>query len=177
MEFRYEVKIPKQRVAILVGVKGEIKKNIQANLGIKLYIDSDNGDVELIGDDSLKLLIGQNIVKAIGRGFNPEIALNLLDDEYGFESLDITDFISDKKNDLIRAKSRVIGTEGKARLTIERLTDTKTVIYGKTISIIGYYQNIGLCRRAFEGLLNGQRHATIFSWLEKQKKKMRNEMY
>ena len=78
MEFSYEVKIPKERVAVLVGVEGSVKKEIEHRLKIKLVIDSKEGDVVLTGDDSLMLLTGQNVVKAIGRGFNPNIALELL---------------------------------------------------------------------------------------------------
>ena len=177
MEFSYEVKVPKDRVAVLIGVKGSIKRKIQSRLKIKLEIDSKTGDVVLTGDDSLQLLIGQNIVKAIGRGFNPLVALDLLNDEYMFDSIDMTDFVGDKKNSLTRARSRCIGEEGKARKTISRLSQTKIVIFGKTVSIIGEHGNVNLARRAFEGLLQGQRHATVFSWLERNRKKLKLSMY
>jgi len=136
MEFRYEVKVPKERVAVLVGTKGSIKRKIQKKLEIKIEVNSKTGDVALIGDDSLQLLIGQNIVKAIGRGFNPEVALDLLEDDFVFESLDMTDFVGDKKKKLILARSRCIGEKGKCRKTVETLTQTKVVIFGKTVSII-----------------------------------------
>ena len=38
-----------------------------------MKIDSEDGIVDLLGDDSLNLLIAQSVVKAIGRGFNPDI--------------------------------------------------------------------------------------------------------
>lgn len=171
MEFNYEVLIPQDRIAVLVGEKGKVKKAIESKLGIKVKIDSESGDVELTGDDSLQLITGQNIVKAIGRGFNPQIALELLEDDSHFELLDITEY-SKTKNDLERIRARAIGTGGKARKYIENITETKIVVYGKTIGIIGNYERVMLARRAFEGLLAGQRHTTVYAFLEKQKKNM-----
>src|SRR3989338_5486832 len=107
MEFSYEIKIPKDRVAVLVGVKGSVKRKIEKALDISMEIDSKEGDVFIEGDDSLKLLTAQNIVKAIGRGFNPEFALDLLDEDTYLEILDITEFTGDSKSNLSRVKSRI----------------------------------------------------------------------
>ena len=174
MEFNYQVRIPKERIAVLLGVKGVTKKSIEKRLGIKLKIDSEDGIVDLQGDDSLDLVTGQNIIKAIGRGFNPEIALNLTDDNNQLEIIDITEYTGDSKKRLIRIRARVIGEGGKTREYIEKLTDTHIVIYGKTVGVIGNYEVVGLVRRAFEGLLSGQRHSTVYTWLEKNIKERKN---
>ena len=136
MTFNYETRIPRERIAILIGTRGSVKRNIQEALSITLHVNSKEGDVTLEGEDSLDLFIGQTIVNAIGRGFNPEVALKLLGQENHFETINIEDYSGSSKEKLIRIRSRAIGTEGKARKTIEELTGTHTVIYGKTISII-----------------------------------------
>lgn len=177
MEFSYEVKIPKERVAVLVGVKGETKTKIEKALGIHVTIDSKEADVLLEGDDSLHLLTGQNIVKAIGRGFNPEIAMELLSDENYLEVVDIEEYSGTSKSSLIRVRARAIGTGGKARKTVEELTDTKVVVFGKTISIIGDFEGVALARKAFESLLMGNRHSTVYAWLEKHRKEVKRKMY
>ena len=171
MEYNYDILIPKDRIAVLVGEKGTVKNLIQKKLEIKIKIDSETGDINLTGEDSLHLVIAQNIVKAIGRGFNPNIALELLNDESTFELIDMTEY-SKTKNNIDRLRARAIGTGGKARKYIENLTDTKIVIYGRTIGIIGDHEGVSLARRGFEGLLSGQRHSTVYSFLEKQRKKM-----
>lgn len=173
MEFSYEVKIPKERIAVLVGTRGSVKRKIEKSLNVKLSIDSKEGDVILEGDDSLSLVTAQNIVRAIGRGFNPEFAFELLKESIHLELVDIGDYAKDSKKHLARLKSRVIGTGGKARKTIEELTDTHLVIYGKTIAVIGSYECVDLARKALEGLLAGSKHSTIYFWLEKQRKKMK----
>lgn len=177
MEFSYEVKIPKDRVAVLIGVKGKVKKKIEKTLNIEMTIDSKEGDVVLQGDDSLLLVTAQNIVKAIGRGFNPDIALELLGEESYLEIIDISDYSGESKTKLTRLKSRIIGTGGKARKTIEKLTDTNIIIYGKTIGIIGNYESVSLARKAFESLLGGSRHSGVYSWLEKHRKEIKHKLY
>lgn len=177
MEFSYLVRIPKERIAVLVGEKGRIKKKIEQTLNIKMKIDSKEGDVVLGGDDSISLMSAQNIVKAVGRGFNPDFALELVDENKYLEIIDITEYSNDSKKGMIRLKSRAIGTGGKARKTIEDLTSTHISIYGKTISVIGDYEDVIIARRAFEALLGGSRHSTIYAMLEKKRKNMKLKIY
>jgi len=174
MEFNYAVKIPKERIAVLVGKGGAVKKKLEKSLHIKVNVDSDEGDVFLRGDDGIALMTAQNIVRAVGRGFNPDFAFALLEEGNYFEMLDIDDFSRKNKKSRIRMKARVIGSDGKARKTIEEITNTHVVVYGKTIAIIGTYENIGLARKAFESLLRGSRHSTVYAWLEKERKKRKS---
>lgn len=173
-KFQYELKIPKERIAVLIGKKGEVKKELEAATGTKINVDSREGDVFIIGKEALNLYAAREIIKAIGRGFNPEIAKLLLKADYELDVLNIEDYIK-SKNDLIRMKARLIGTEGKARQTLERLTECNICIYGKTASVIGSVENIYFARKALEGLLRGAPHGNIYKWLEKQKKEQIEE--
>ena len=74
-EYLSELNIPKARIAVLIGEKGEIKNKIQKKLEVKLVIDSKEGDIDIIGEDSVNILIAEKIVRAISRGFNPKHAL------------------------------------------------------------------------------------------------------
>lgn len=177
MEFHYEIKIPKERIAVLLGTKGETKRKIERSLDVKMKVDSEEGDVTINGDDGLKLLTAQNIVKSIGRGFNPKIAMELLEEGYALELIDINEYTRESKKRLEQIKARVIGTGGKARKIIEEETNTKTVIYGRTIGIIGDYEGVRLARRAFESLLAGSRHTTVYEWLVKERKKRMANFY
>ncbi len=79
------VRIPKARVGVLIGPKGEYKKNLEKRTDCLIDVDSKNGMVEVSpkkGVDSLKALQVLSVVKAIGRGFPVEDAENLLDYEY-----------------------------------------------------------------------------------------------
>ncbi len=177
MEFIYELKIPQDRIAVLIGPKGMTRKKIEKKLNITMIINSKEGDVTLSGEDSLALLTAQNITKAIGRGINPEKALDLLEEDVVLETIDMTDYSNDSKKRLAVIRGRVIGTDGKSRAYIEELTGTHISIYGKTITIVGPYQTAALARKALEALLSGNRHTTIYTWLEKQTKELQTRFY
>ncbi len=172
-EYLYELKIPKERVAVLIGKKGETKKDLESATRSRFEIDSKEGDVRIKSKDPLGMLMARDIVKAIGRGFNPDVAMLILKQDYCLEILNLPDYLGKTKNKLARLKARVIGTEGKARKNIEQLTDTYISIYGKTIAIIGQPQNASTARRAIESLVGGSNHATVWRWLERKRKEMR----
>ena len=173
-EFAYEIKIPKERIAVLIGKSGEIKKKIETTLGVTLQIDSQEGDITIQGEDALQLYSGRDIVRAIGRGFNPETALLLLKQDYVFELIDITRYV--KENHLQRIKGRIIGKDGKARLVLEELSLSNICVYGKSIGIIGETENVGMAKRALESLLQGAPHAIVYKWLEKRRKEMKTRL-
>ena len=167
--YQYEIRIPKERIAVLIGTKGKVKKQIEAATCSKLDVDSKEGDVFISGKDSVGLVCSKDIINAIGRGFNPDVAMRLLKQDYCFESVDITDFAKNA-NDIPRVRGRVIGTGGKSRAKIEELTDTNISVYGKTVSIIGQIDNVAIAKEAIEMLLNGSPHSKVYSKLERKKK-------
>lgn len=170
-EYMYELKIPKERIAVLIGTKGEMKKQIEEATGTSINVDSEEGDVFLKGEDSVCLYNTREIVKAIARGFNPEIAMLLLKQEYALEIITLRDY--GDENTMLRLKGRVIGRNGKARKNIELLTETNISVYGKTIGIIGECENSVLARRAVESLLKGSTHANVYKWLEKNRRELK----
>ena len=171
-EFEYSLKIPKERVAVLIGKKGEEKKQLEKTLNVRIAVDSKEGDVIITGKDALKVYSAREIVRAIGRGFNPEIACTLLKVDYGFDIININDYVKTKK-DAERLKGRVIGQDGKSRAIIEQLTGTNISVYGKTVGIIGPFDALVYARRAIESLLSGSLHASVYRWLEQKRKELR----
>ena len=174
MEFNIELKIPTERIAVLIGRKGEAKTELEELTECRINIDSKEGDVTLSGEDSVKLFYLQEVVKAVGRGFNPEIARLLLKQDYVLEIIPVTDYF-EKKNHIERVKGRIIGASGKARETLEQLTGAFICVYGKTISIIGEAESVVTARRAIESLIQGSPHANVYRWLEKNRRKMKEK--
>ena len=170
-EYSYELKIPKERIAVLIGKKGEIKKRVEEETKTKINIDSKEGDVSVKGKDALGLLNAREVIKAIARGFNPDFALLLLKSDYILEIIDISEYTGKDKKSMTRAKGRVIGQEGKGRKTIETLTGCYICVYGKTVSIIGNPENATNAKRAVENLLRGAKHSNVYRWLEERSKK------
>ena len=173
-EFMYALRIPKDRLPVLIGTKGATKKQIEEELGVQMRIDSEEGDVQVFGDEALPLFAAREIIKAIGRGFNPEVALTLRKPDFALEIVDLKEHASTKKA-MIRKRGRVIGQGGKSRRTIEGLTDTSISVYGKTISIIGRIEDVSAARRAVEDLLGQATHSAVYKQLEQRRAKIRRD--
>lgn len=173
-EFMHGLRIPKDRISVLIGTSGETKKHIEDTLGVTIDIDSEEGDVQIIGEDGLLVFTAREVVKAISRGFNPEFALLLTKQDYSLELIEIKDFAKTKKQ-IIRKRGRVIGEKGRGRRTIEDLTDTHISVYGKTVGIIGRVEDVIAAKRAVEALLGQATHASVYKLLEKRRREMRRQ--
>jgi len=171
-EYKYDIKIPKERIAILIGKDGETKDHIEKETQTELSIDSKEGDISVLGGDPLKLYHTREIIKAIGRGFNPDLALLLLKSDFLLDVINCMEFAK-SKNDLIRLRGRVIGQEGKSRKIIEDLSDCHISVYGKTVSIIGRAEQIAIARKAVDSLLGGSPHSAVYKYLEKQRRDLK----
>ena len=176
-ELQYELKIPKERIAVLIGREGQNKKDIETATKTTLNIDSEEGDILIHGEDGLGIFIAKEVATAIGRGFNPEIALLLLKVDYSFEAIDFADYAGKSKENQVRIKGRIIGREGKTRRIIEEMTETYLSVYGKTVCIIGTTESVLLAHQAIEMLLEGSTHSSVYKWLEKKHRELkRNQL-
>ena len=170
------VRIPDERVGVLIGPSGETKKTIEEQARIKLEIDSQSGEVifnEQDLADPILLFKLENLIRAIGRGFSPEHAIMLLSDEMDFFIFDLHDYVGKRQSQVQRLKSRVIGTHGKTRRHLEEITNSYISIYGHTVSVIGSIIEIDITKKAIDKLLSGSKHASVYKYVEKQMKKLR----
>ena len=152
------IKIPEDRLPVLIGKNGLVKKSIQRKTKTKIAVEE---EITIEGE-SLDVLDAENVIKAIGRGFSPENAKILLDEE---NTLSIIELPKNKRT-LKRIKSRLIGTKGKSRRNIERLTGTYISVYGKTVSLIGKYSNINIAEQAINKIIEGIPHRFVYEFLE-----------
>lgn len=165
------IKIPRERLGALIGKKGKEKKRLEELTGVKLSIDSETGEVELQGNEANaeNFYNAVNVVKAIGRGFSPQNAELLLGEKYLLDVIKISDVVSGSKAAIAIKKGRVIGRRGKVRETIERETDSKISVMGKTIAVIAKPAEMLTTRKAIEMLLQGAEHSTIFKFLQRHR--------
>lgn len=163
------LKIPKNRIGVLIGKDGEVKKEIEEKSGAMLDINSKTGQVNIdlrdVEDPILSLKV-EDVVRAVGRGFNPKKAIKILNDEIDLELIDIRDWVGKNTNAVQRMRGRVIGRDGRTRELIEELTETHVSVKGNTVGIIGRNFELNVARRAVEMLLEGKEHATVYNYLE-----------
>ena len=78
------------------------------------------------------------------------------------------DFTKRSVKKLVRIKARLIGTKGKARRLIERMTNTHIVVYGKTVALIGKTDDVFIVKQAVEKLLGGSPHGNVYKFIKDQ---------
>jgi ribosomal RNA assembly protein len=171
-----EIKIPEERIGVLVGPGGSIKNLIEEKTKTELVIDSETGTVSIASaEDPLLAMRVIDLVRAIGRGFSPERALPVLDDDMlMLDVLDLSKMVG-TKSDMARMKGRIIGKDGRTREIMERLSGAKVSVYGKTVALLGYPEQIRIARAAIEMLLEGAPHGNVYSFLEKKHQELAKE--
>ena len=102
------VKIPNERISVLIGKKGKVKKELEKRTHTVITISE---DVEIDGE-TFDVILAANVVKAIARGFSPENAFLLLDENY---ELNIITLSGENQRTIKRLMGRVIGREGKTK--------------------------------------------------------------
>lgn len=177
---RLFVRIPGERIGVLVGPEGKVKQYIEKKLMVKLQIESDAGGVTIIvseqASDPSTLFTAKNVVTAIGRGFSPDHAFRLIrNDEEIFDFIDLRVVFGRSESDMRRMKGRIIGSNGKTRRLIEELSESSLVIYGHTIGIIGTFEQVDIARNAIQMILNGSQHLTVYKFLQRKRSDMKKQ--
>jgi|Deesub1362B_J571_1020462.scaffolds.fasta_scaffold00052_117 ribosomal RNA assembly protein len=171
-----EIKVPEERVGVLIGKEGEIKKRIEEATGCKISVNSRTGVVRIErGEDAIGFLKAQDVIKAIASGFSPEVAFKLLEGDFIIlEVINLADYVSPSA--LQRIKGRIIGKEGKMRKSIEETLNVFVTVGDKTVAIIGDVESVSAAREAIMMLVDGAQHATVQKFMERKKRdiKMRS---
>lgn len=168
----FVVNIPAERVGVLVGQGGSIKRDIQSRLGVNLTIDRDGVVAVSLskspegGADPAALFLARDVVTAIGRGFSPERGLKLLDENMTFSLIDISAHVGRDTGNLNRVRARLIGTQGKTRRILEETTHTLISVYGDTVGIIGEMEDLQAAQEAVIKLIAGSPHSVVYRQLD-----------
>jgi ribosomal RNA assembly protein len=169
-------RIPQDRIAVLIGRKGATRRALEKATNSKLHIDSTSGDVSVVWNDEFDPILRMkfpDVIRAIGRGMNPERALQLLKDDQHLTLYDMREYVGKNANQQRRIRSRLIGRNGRIRELIEEHSGAEVVIYGSTVVIIGDEEALPLASQAIERLLQGAEHSSVLKHLETERRKRR----
>ena len=174
------VRIPMERIGVLIGPNGRIKESIEKKFNVELQIDSEAGNVKIMlspdAQDPSALFRTREVVTAISRGFSPERAFKLLEDEETtLQIIDLREILGRSQSDIKRFKGRIIGKNGRTRGIIEELTEAEVSIYGYTVSIIGNMDQANAAREAILMLLKGKQHRTVYQYLYKKRSELKKK--
>jgi ribosomal RNA assembly protein len=175
------LKIPKDRVGVTIGKNGKIKHQLEIITKTELKIDSETGNIAISStdetEDPLAIWKARYMIKAIGRGFNPEIALKLDNEELILEIINLQDYVGKSKKALVRQKGRIIGKGGRTRQIMHDMLDVEISIYGKTVSLIGKIENVQMAKEAINMILEGSRQKSVYAYLEKMHDKLKRQEF
>ncbi|NHJ84778.1 MAG: RNA-processing protein [Asgard group archaeon] len=164
------VTIPQNRIGALIGPEGSVKKRLETKAGVELEIDSETGEVFINSvpdiEDPFLIIKARDFVHAVGRGFNPQVAFNLLEEDIYLEIINMKIIVGSNPNKIKRMRGRVIGREGRTRKIIEETTATNISVFGNTIGIIGQYERLRVAKEAIMMLLDGSKHGSVYAYLE-----------
>lgn len=173
------IKLSKERVGVLIGKNGKTKLEIEERTGVALDVDSETGDVTVDPEpakDPVLALKVMDIVKAIGRGFSPERAFRLFEENVYLRGFDIRDYVGKSSKHVRRLRARLIGSKGKTRRIIEELTNTEISIMGNTVYVIGTLESLGIAETAVDMILKGSEHATVYNFLEYKRRGLKESI-
>lgn len=173
------IKVPAERIAVLIGKKGAVVERIKQECVVDVEIESATGNV-VVGYDTKSLLEGNpfkalEIISAIARGFSPEKAFKLLHEDIVYQLLDMRDYVGNSQSSISRVKGRIIGERGKSRRTIEELSGADVSIYGHTVGFIGIFDAIKVAVEAIILLSKGSSHRTVYAMLQNYRRKLKQE--
>ncbi len=169
-------RVPKNRIAVLIGKSGKTREMIEGACGGSLSVDSQTGDVSISwkGEpDPIKRMKVPDVISAIGRGFSPDRAVRLLEDNVFLRLYDIREWVGRQPNQTRRMRSRLIGTNGRIRTLIEEMSRCEIAVYGSTVAVMGDNEALSLATPAIEGILDGSEHSTVLFGLEQDKRRQR----
>jgi len=174
------LRIPKERVGVLIGPEGNVKKSIEEKLSVDLQIESEDGGIMIMmkekAEDPSLLFKATDVITAIGRGFSPEHAFRLVRTEEAIlDVIDLRTVFGRSESDIRRIKGRIIGMEGKTRRLIEELTDSDVAVYGHTVSIIGNIEEAQAAREAVQMLIDGSMHSAVYRFLHKKRRELKKK--
>lgn len=175
------LRIPTERIGVLIGPDGTTKKNIETKLSVQLQINSETGEINITLADNASdpsiLFRAKEVITALGRGFSPEHAFRLIrDDQAVLDMIDLRTVFGKSETDIKRVKSRIIGMNGKTRKIIEELTDCYVAVYGHTVGLIGEVENEQVAREAVQMLVRGSMHSTVYRFLHRKRRGLKKKM-
>ncbi len=159
-----QIYIPRARMKVLLN-SSDALSTLEKGSECRITPDTEENCITLKGRDALCEYVAGEIVRAFGRGFPAKTACKLKKDNYYLKIIDLRDWTRNKSR-IRRIKSRLIGTNGKAKLYIEEVSSASISVYGDTVSIIGREDEVRDAETAARTIIGGGSHRLAYTRME-----------
>ena len=142
------------------------KTHLEKTLKIKI---SNRGKEITIDGEAEDEYIAEQVIDALNFGFPFSVAIQIKDEDFMFEIINIKDHTTRK--DLERIRARIIGTKGKTLATLSTLTNCFFELKDNEVAIIGDPLHIKLAQDTIISLIKGTKTSNVYAYLEKHQPK------
>ena len=140
------------------------KKKLEKDLEIKIR---NRGKEVFIEGNPESEYTSEKVIDAINFGFPFSSAIQIKEEDFLFERINIKDHT--KRKDLIVIRARIIGKGGKTLKILSNLTGCFFELKDNEVGIIGSTENIKNAEAALISIIKGAKQANVYSFLEKRK--------
>merc|ERR1719295_202220 len=173
------IRIPSHRMIHVRRMWADICKPVVKHLKLQIRMNSHRKIIELrtvsgvVEEDPVlkgrnAIQKGSDFVRAAVMGFELKDALALvrLDDIY-LETFDIREikFFNKKADHWMRAIGRIAGQYGKIKYSIENATNSRIIVFGFKVHILGSFSSIRLARNSISRLVIGSAPGNVYAKL------------
>ena len=142
------------------------RKRLEKKLNIK--ITNRGKEVKIQGTPENEY-IAEKVIDALNLGFEYSIAIQIKEEDFAFEIINIKDHT--KRQNLSSIRARIIGTKRKTLQTLTQLTDCEFELKDNQIGIIGPIESIENAQTAIISIIQGAKQSNAYKFLEKNKPK------
>ncbi len=160
----FTLRIPQKQVPVFRKNENAFKHELEEALHASITVE-ETGVIEAEAAEAIDEIVLQDIIRAIGAGFQKDEALLLLEEDTVLHLIDVTEFAKSKKDEQ-RLKGRVIGRNGKMKRVVERETGTSLSIAEKSIAIIGKHENLYIAKCVIEYILSGKPYSAALHYAQ-----------
>lgn len=138
------------------------RKKLEEKLGVE--ISQRGREIFIEGEGDLKY-IARKVLEAIDFGFSFSDALLLSEEEdTKFEVLNLKKYTNAR--DMEKIRGLIIGKNGKALDTLERLTGCSIEVRNNRVGIIGFEERVAIAREGIRQLTQGRKHSNVYKYIE-----------
>lgn len=142
-----------------------LKSKIEEAFNIHLKITGTDIEISGSDEDGYSEYLASKALEAIDMGLSPDTALQLKNEEWMFEKIDIKDSV--KQSRVTAVKGRIIGKDGKAKRSLENLTGCEIEVQGHYLGILGRASDVVVAINAITKLIQGSPHSKVYAYLER----------
>lgn len=133
-----------------------------------------NGNQVSINGKEADVYSAEKVLEALDVGFPIDISLLLADPEYLLEFMNIKDFT--RRGNLEDVRARIIGTQGKTKKLVEKLSGCSVKLKENTVYIVGHAEDIRETMTAIERLIRGSAQGKVYGFLERSRTQHKDEV-